>query len=226
MFEPIQFEYLLRLFAAAVCGAVIGFERKNRSKEAGIRTHCLVAIGAALMMIVSKYAFFDVIKPGFKYAENIKLDPSRVASNIANGIGFLGAGMIFIQKRTITGLTTAAGIWATSGIGMAIGGGMYFIGICTSVIVLLMQIFLHRGYKWLEMPVHRVVSVKNVDKDGFNEDFCARCEKMGVSVNLSSASKNPDADTKNYVYKMELSPKVDEEEILKLIPYECSIKFD
>lgn len=224
MFEPAQFEYLLRLFVAAICGAVIGFERKNRSKEAGIRTHCLVAMGAALMMIVSKYAFFDLIEPDFRFAESIKLDPSRVASNIANGIGFLGAGMIFVQKRTITGLTTAAGIWTTSGIGMAIGGGMYFIGICASVIVLLMQIFLHRGYKWLEAPVHRVVNVKNVDEDGFNENFCAQCEKMGISVSLRSTEKNPDTDTKNYMYKMELPSKVDDEGILKLIPYECSIK--
>lgn len=226
MFDINQAEYLLRIFIAALCGAMIGYERKNRAKEAGIRTHCLVAMGAALMMIVSKYAFFDVLAPNFKGAADIKLDPSRVASNIANGIGFLGAGMIFVQKRTVTGLTTAAGIWATSGIGMAIGSGMYFIGISASAVVLLMQIFLHRGYKWLEMPTHRVLNIKNVDAEGFNKSIREECENMGVSISLSTVTKNTETGTKNYVYAIELPPQLDEEELLKLVPYECSIKLE
>lgn len=226
MFDINQAEYLLRIFIAALCGAMIGYERKNRAKEAGIRTHCLVAMGAALMMIVSKYAFFDVLAPNFKGAADIKLDPSRVASNIANGIGFLGAGMIFVQKRTVTGLTTAAGIWATSGIGMAIGGGMYFIGISASVVVLLMQIFLHRGYKWLEMPTHRVLNIKNVDTEGFNKNIREECESRGISISLSTVTKNTETGTKNYVYAIELPPQLDEEELLKLVPYECSIKLE
>ena len=121
---------ILRIVFAGFCGCLVGLERKNRSKEAGIRTHCVVACGAAIIMIVSKYAFFDIgaIAEGVGFSGEIRLDPSRVASTIASGIGFLGAGMIFVHKNTISGLTTAAGIWATSGIGMAIGAGLYFVG--------------------------------------------------------------------------------------------------
>ena len=98
---------IFRLACAWLCGVFIGFERKNRSKKAGIKTHALVALGSALFMLISKYGFNDLIGV-FSSA-----DGSRVASNIVSGIGFLGAGMILVNKRKITGLTTAAGIWAT-----------------------------------------------------------------------------------------------------------------
>ncbi|MGN1059872.1 MAG: MgtC/SapB family protein, partial [Clostridia bacterium] len=91
--------YIFRLLVACVCGVIIGLERKSRAKEAGIRTHCLVACASALMMILSKYAYTDMV------GDMVKLDPSRVASGVASGVGFLGAGMIFVYKRTITGLT-------------------------------------------------------------------------------------------------------------------------
>lgn len=136
--EP-ELQYIVRLLTAAICGALIGFERKNRSKEAGVRTHCLVACASALMMILSKYAYFDLMQ----YSEFVKLDPSRVAAGVVSGIGFLGAGMIFVHKKTVTGLTTAAGVWATSGIGMAIGAGMYLIGGAATLIILLIQVVLH-----------------------------------------------------------------------------------
>ncbi len=110
-------ECLLRIFLAALCGLVIGFERKARLKEAGVRTHLIVALGAALITIVSKYGFFDLAL----FAEGIKADPTRIAAQIVSGVGFLGAGMIFMRHRTLTGLTTAAGIWTTAGIGMAVG---------------------------------------------------------------------------------------------------------
>ncbi|MGN0149516.1 MAG: MgtC/SapB family protein [Clostridia bacterium] len=135
-----ELEYILRLVIAAVCGVMIGYERQNRSKVAGVRTHCVVACASALMMILSKYAYLDVV--GI-YGELMKVDPSRVASGVVSGIGFLGAGMIFVNKKTVTGLTTAAGVWATSGIGMVIGAGLYWIGGAATLIILLIQIVLH-----------------------------------------------------------------------------------
>lgn len=140
MADLAELQYIIRLVIAAVCGALIGYERKNRSKVAGVRTHCVVACASALMMILSKYAYQDVID---MYGEFMKVDPSRIASGVVSGVGFLGAGMIFIQKQTVTGLTTAAGIWATSGIGMAIGAGMYLIGGAATLIILLIQVILH-----------------------------------------------------------------------------------
>jgi putative Mg2+ transporter-C (MgtC) family protein len=133
-----QLEYVLRLVISAACGMLIGFERKNRMKEAGIRTHMIVAIGSALMMIVSKYGFFDLAAYA-QYSSLLKVDASRIASQIVTGIGFLGAGVIFVRNQNITGLTTAAGIWSTAGIGMAVGAGMYGIGIAATLLILLTQ---------------------------------------------------------------------------------------
>ena len=131
--------YLCRLVVAAVCGAGIGLERTLRQKEAGLRTHIIVALGSALMMIVSKYGFFDL----FVYSDVVKFDGSRLAANIITGVSFLGSGII-IYKGSIKGLTTAAGIWATAGIGLAIGAGMYGIGVYATVVLLVIQIFIHK----------------------------------------------------------------------------------
>lgn len=155
----VQLEYLLRLCIAAICGMVIGYERKNRMKEAGIRTHFIVAIGAALVMIISKYGFQDQI--GWL---NMSLDPSRIAAQAVTGVGFLGAGVIFMQKQTIVGLTTAAGVWATAAIGLAIGSGLYFVGISATVITILGQIFLHGKIRFLSSPRTETLTLQISDE--------------------------------------------------------------
>ena len=124
-------ELILRLFVAGILGAVIGLDRAYRAKEAGFRTHFLVSLGSALFMIVSQYGFSDLLG-----SPDIHLDPSRIAAQIVSGIGFLGAGTIIFQKQFVRGLTTAAGLWATAGIGMAIGGGMYVLGTAATVLTL------------------------------------------------------------------------------------------
>ncbi|WP_455794723.1 MgtC/SapB family protein [Clostridium butyricum] len=154
----IQLDYLLRLFIAAVCGMAIGYERKNRMKEAGIRTHFIVAIGAAIIMIISKYGFQDQI--GWP---NMSLDPSRIAAQVVTGVGFLGAGVIFMQKQTIVGLTTAAGVWVTAAIGLSIGSGLYFVGIAATVITILGQILLHGKIRFLSSPRTETLMLQIVD---------------------------------------------------------------
>ncbi len=125
-------EVLLRLGLAALCGGLIGLERERKDWAAGLRTHMMVCVGACLVMIVSAYAFHDVLKEGL-----IMLDPSRVAAQIVSGVGFIGAGAILFSKQgTIRGLTTAAGLWTVAAIGMAVGGGLYFAGAATTVIAL------------------------------------------------------------------------------------------
>ena len=134
-------EFLLRILVACACGAIIGFERSKRFKEAGIRTHIIVCCAAALVMIVSKYGFADLV------GENIgtgTTDPARLAAQIITGVSFLGAGIIFRNGNNVKGLTTAAGIWATAGIGLAIGCGMYILGIFVTVVVAVLQIVMHR----------------------------------------------------------------------------------
>lgn len=127
-----EWTFVLRLLLAGVLGAIIGLDREFRAKEAGFRTHFLVSLGSALFMIISQYGFTEIaIMNGAEY------DGSRVAAQIVSGIGFLGAGTIIFQKHFIRGLTTAAGMWATAGIGMAVGGGMYFLGVVATVLVLI-----------------------------------------------------------------------------------------
>ena len=125
-------DFMFRLLVAGLLGGVIGWDREYRAKEAGLRTHFLVALGSALMMIVSQHAFVDVLdRPGYG------LDPSRIAAQVVSGIGFMGAGTILIQKQFVRGLTTAAGLWATAGIGLAVGGGMYWVGVIAMVFTLI-----------------------------------------------------------------------------------------
>lgn len=118
-------EITLRLFVALLLGGVIGIEREYRSKEAGFRTHFLVALGSALFCIVSQYGF----------GVNLK-DSSRVAAQVVSGIGFLGAGTIIFQKNVVRGLTTAAGLWVTAAIGLACGTGMYLAAAIATALVL------------------------------------------------------------------------------------------
>lgn len=137
--------YALRIAIACVLGGAIGFERTKRLKEAGIRTHCIIASAAALMMILSKYGFADLEKAvGSFYPGTRGADPSRIASQIVSGISFLGVGVIFRNGKSVKGLTTAAGIWATAAVGMAVGSGMYLLGLAETVLVVSIQLIFHR----------------------------------------------------------------------------------
>ena len=119
-------ELLLRILVSAVCGACIGVERSRRLKEAGMRTHVIVCCTAALMMVVSKYGFADLTSAsGAAFHGTRGADPARIAAQVVSGVSFLGAGAIFKSGNSIRGLTTAAGIWATAGVGLTIGSGMY-----------------------------------------------------------------------------------------------------
>ena len=120
-----------RLLLAALLGSVLGMEREWRLSAAGLRTHMLVCVGACLVMIVSIFGFADVMGNA-----NVILDPSRVAAQVVSGIGFLGAGAIILRGDVVKGLTTAASVWAVAGLGLAVGGGLYFAAITASIIML------------------------------------------------------------------------------------------
>ena len=129
-----NFEFLIKMVLATVMGVIIGFERKSRNKGAGIRTHAIVSLASALMMIVSKYGFFDIVE----------YDAAGVAAQVVSGIGFLGTGLIFIKNNAVNGLTTAAGIWATAGIGLAMGAGLYAVAIFGTLLIVIIQILMHK----------------------------------------------------------------------------------
>ena len=148
-----QLGMLPDLLLSIILGFAIGFERRMRSKEAGIRTHTIVAFGSALMMIISKYAF------------DAEADSARVAAQIVAGIGFLGAGIIVYRKNVVHGLTTAAGVWATAGIGMACGGGLWLIAILATTILILIQWCLHRKiFRHKKMYSIKIVFVQKTDE--------------------------------------------------------------
>jgi putative Mg2+ transporter-C (MgtC) family protein len=141
-------ELVSRLVIAAALGSVIGFERGRLSWAAGLRTHMLVCVGSALVMIVSAFGFADVLgKP------NIALDPSRMAAQVVSGIGFLGAGSILLRGEIVRGLTTAASLWSVAAVGLAVGGGLYTAAIAATLIILIIL----AGLKPLE---RRYISAK------------------------------------------------------------------
>ncbi len=133
-----------RLGCAAILGGAIGLERHWSDKAAGLRTHMLVSLGAALFMIVSAHGFNDVLSPS-----RVELDPSRVAAQVVSGIGFLGAGAILRRNEMVVGLTTAASIWAVAALGLAAGGGLYTAAILTTVIILAILTVM----RWVESRV-------------------------------------------------------------------------
>lgn len=138
-----QFLFELRilpdLLLSVLLGFLIGFERKIRSKEAGIRTHTIVCVGSALMMSISKFGFGS------------EADAARIAAQIVSGVGFLGAGIIVYKQHEVRGLTTAAGVWATAGVGMACGARLYYVALGAAAILVISQFVLH-----LHLPIFRM----------------------------------------------------------------------
>jgi len=182
-FNSQQLEYLIRILIACICGLVIGYERSKRQKEAGIRTHIILAMGCAIMTIVSKYGFMDMREYG------IDADASRLAANIITGIGFLGAGVIFVRGGSIRGLTTAAGIWTTSGIGLAIGSGMYTLGIATTLILIFVQIIIHKLFPSLESLETIELTIKAKKNSNVLERIRALLKEHRVIVNTFKSKK-------------------------------------
>lgn len=175
------------MLVAGVCGALIGFERSRRQKDAGIRTHMIVALGAALAMIVSKYGFFDLLQ-----YEGLRADASRIASNVITGVGFLGAGVIFVKDVSIKGLTTAAGIWTTASVGLAIGAGMYTVAIGASIIMIVFQLVFHKFFSRLENTVNEFTVVIADDNDAVKR-FRNMLEENKVLIEKCKMTRNPDS---------------------------------
>jgi putative Mg2+ transporter-C (MgtC) family protein len=129
MISPL--ELVLRLVVAAVLGGLVGLERERLEWAAGMRTHALVSLGSALFMVISIFGFSDILNE-----RHVILDPSRVAAQVASGIGFIGAGTIIFRREIVKGLTTAASIWAVAAVGLAVGGGMFLAATSATLLAL------------------------------------------------------------------------------------------
>ena len=177
-------EYLLRIFLAMILGMLIGNERKNRHKSAGMRTHALVALGSALMMVVSKYGFYD----------SVQGDGARLAAQVVSGVGFLGAGMIFVRHNLVSGLTTAAGVWTTAGVGLTIGSGMYFVGIFSAVMMVVMQNVSHKIPFFANVTASGLIRMTVLNKPGVVEELqkllgTYKVEISGMQINKTEKDK-------------------------------------
>ena len=168
-----------RLGLALVLSSAIGVEREMGQKAAGLRTYTLVGVGSAVFMLVSTYGFQDVLGQA-----HTALDPSRVAAQIVSGIGFIGGGIIFVRRDTVRGLTTAAGVWVTAGVGMACGGDLPLIAVATTLIYFLVAY----GYPWLVrgLPSSRYapseLQLVYIDGHGILREALAECARRGFSI--------------------------------------------
>ena len=178
-------EFFVRLLLSAVLGALVGLERTKRQKEAGIRTHCIIACAAAVFMILSKYAFVDPADVlGTRGA-----DGARIAAQVVSGISFLGAGVIFKNGNSIRGLTTAAGMWGTAAVGMAIGAGMYWVGLIEAAILVAIQIILHRFPVGADALTTQEILVEMADTQEMQDKFDELLKKHRGQVTESSLTR-------------------------------------
>src|SRR5580698_9386064 len=179
--EPLGQTWLqvAELGLAFVLSALIGLEREIRQKSAGLRTHTLVGVAAALIMLISKYGFMDVLANG-----RIVLDPSRVAAQVVSGIGFIGGGVIFMRRDVVRGLTTAASVWLTAALGMACGAGLPVLAVATTVgHFVIMLVFpkavhyLHRGRRTVAR-----LRVSYEDRQGLLRTIISTCVQLRFGI--------------------------------------------
>ncbi len=187
--NSLQLEFILRVILASVCGMFIGWERERRLKSAGLRTHMLVALASSLMMVISKYAFMDVV-----YLQSVQVDASRVAAGVVQAIGFLGAGVIFVKKDNIVGVTTAAGLWATVGIGLTIGAGLYVLGVSCTALIILIQLIVHRGEHKTFNSNNGSVKINLTKYNLTVNEAKQKLEEKGLLLKNISIAKNRDDD--------------------------------
>lgn len=192
-------EFFIRIVLAAVLGALVGLERSKRQKEAGVRTHCIIACTSALFMILSKYAFVDLVSVnGLRGA-----DPARIAAQVVSGISFLGAGVIFKNGNSIRGLTTAAGMWGTAAVGMAIGAGLYWVGLIETAVLVVIQIVFHRFPVGADALTTQELVVEMADSDELLAHFDELVKAHRGQITESSLTRE------NGILRMEVTAKLD-----------------
>ena len=169
-----EVDILLRLGLAALFGSFIGLERERQFWAAGLRTHMMVSVGACLFMIVSNYAAFEALNSSTD--PRMRFDPTRIAAQVVTGIGFIGAGTIlFVRKGVVRGLTTAAGLWTVSAIGLATGGGMFVAaGATTAIALTILWLFKQFGFIKSNAKVNRAFKLKHAPRYEYKKPLFGR----------------------------------------------------
>ncbi|WP_106766952.1 MgtC/SapB family protein [Paenibacillus faecalis] len=169
---------LLRLLLSMLMGGVIGWERERSNHAAGLRTHILVCLGSALIMLLSIYGFSD-----FVAETNVRIDPARLATAVITGIGFLGAGTILFTGKSITGLTTAASIWVVGAIGLAIGAGFYFAAVVTTLLILLnLVVFNKLEERYIRGSKLHLITIHAANAPGLLDGLSAMLTAEGFTI--------------------------------------------
>ncbi len=215
--------YALRIILAGICGFAIGLERYMSQKSAGVRTHTVVCCASALFMIVSIFGFGDVEGlVGVREA-----DPSRIAAQVVTGISFLGAGMIFRDKEkdAIKGLTTAAGIWSTAAIGLAIGAGLYFISVFVTIFLIIFMLVISKtrliAGKDNAIDYRMVITV--LANSGFSDVIEEQANKLNAQISRMKIEKNDDG-TVTYKFNLHVSEPHDAKELAEFMEQHSEIK--
>ena len=195
-------DFCLRILIALLCGGAIGIERSRHFKEAGLRTHVIVCVGAALIMVISKYGFVDLAGAGGEHFPGTRgADPARIAAQVVSGISFLGAGVIFKREGLVRGLTTAAGIWITAGIGLAIGAGMIFLALVVTAVICVLQILIYRFFSDSDGAVTFVSNQLHFTvRNGydFHQALTEQIDRWHGVVQESAYTRNQEEGTTDY----------------------------
>ncbi|WP_017974903.1 MgtC/SapB family protein [Actinopolyspora halophila] len=184
---------LVELGTALLLSSLIGLEREVRAKSAGLRTHTLVGVGTALLVLVSKYGFLDTLE-----WSNVQLGPSRVAAQIVSGIGFIGGGLIFVRRDAVRGLTTAATVWMVAAVGMACGSGLLVLASATTLAHFIVAV----GYQYLVTLLRKMmrepqgVRIGYLDGHGVLRNVLTLCTSSGWAV-LDLQVEREDSDDRN-----------------------------
>lgn len=205
-----QRELFVRLLFACFCGGIIGLERSIRRKDAGVKTHIILALGAALFMIVSQYGFSDL-----SLSPDYSADASRIASNIVTGVSFLCAGVIFVRGASVKGLTTATGIWTCAGIGMAAGAGMYAITALATALILVIHLLLANVSARIETHYTLEVELKIPSKVTVDDVIKGLSEMTQSPVNSIKLTKTGDENI--YRVHFNIRHTVNENELIQKV---------
>jgi putative Mg2+ transporter-C (MgtC) family protein len=196
-----EIDLTIRVLTAAALGGLVGFEREWSNHAAGLRTHILVCIGSAAIMLLSIYGFNQFVNES-----NVRMDPARLAAQVISGIGFLGAGAIMRDGSKVSGLTTAASIWVVAAIGLCVGAGFLFAAVLTTVIVLISLFVLNKlENQMMRHRRHRQLIIAVIDKPGMIGNVFTQLGEQGIQVTKMSLH-NKDEDQP--VTEMKLSVKV------------------
>ena len=193
-----ELEALIRILIALACGGVIGYEREHKNRPAGLRTHMMVCIGAALVMVVSQY-LFEKYSPGVT-------DPARLGAQVISGIGFLGAGTIIRDRFNVTGLTTAATLWVVACIGLAVGSGYYLMAIITTGIIFLALVLFRKLEGILKIkPKRAKLKVTSKYSDEAALEIKSILETAGFLLKSAKFTKSKNGESVDFIYDLSCS---------------------